>query len=432
MSDSLNNQKPALCGGIPVRIAPFPSYPCMGDEEVSAVMEVVQSGKLSMFDVDFLGGENVRGFEDGFAAYHGIGYGISVNSGTAALHVALLAANVGPGDEVIVPPYTFTATASSVLMANAVPIFADISRETSTLDPEKVKDAVTERTRAVIPVHLFGHPAEMDPILEIAEKYGLVVIEDCAQAPGAEYRGRKVGTFGDLAAFSFQRTKNIMTGEGGMVLTDDADLAHRCRLVRNHGEAFAMGKKREYIANILGWNYRMTEMEAAIGIEQLKKLDRFNTVRRKNAEYLTQELSKIPGITTPYTAPYARHVYGTYVLQYDGDVTGIPKDLFIRALEAEGIPVWGGYPHPLYENPIFREKIVHGSCGCPFSCEFYSGNVDYSRMSCPVTEEQCKTAFGFSVIRPPASEEDMKDIIEAVKKITRSKDDLKDFCNKNH
>jgi len=419
-----NDDKLAIHGGRPVRSTPFPGYPLIGDEEVNAVADVVKSGKLSMFDLDFLGGEKVQTFEENFARYHGVRFGISVNSGTAALHVALAALKIEPGDEVIVPPYTFTATASSVLMNNAVPIFVDVAPDTCNLDPKKIEGAISKRTRAIIPVHLFGHPAEMDQIMEIAKTHDLAVVEDCAQAPGAMYKNKHIGAIGDLAAFSFQRTKNMTTGEGGMIITDDEQLAHRCRLVRNHGEAFSMGQKREYLANVLGWNYRMTEMEAAIGIEQLKKLDSFNAVRIRNSQYLSKKLSGIKGITPAHEATYVKHVYSTYVLGYDERVTGIPKQQFIKALVAEGIPIWNGYPHPLYENPIFKEKIVHGSKGCPFSCSFYTGSIDYRKICCPVTETLCKTLFGFSIIRPTAGYDDMDDVVTAIKKILTHKDEL--------
>ena len=424
MNDKNTKMHLALNGGEAVRTTPFPGYPLIGEEEVNAVSEVVRSGKLSMFDLDFLGGEKVRTFEENFARYNGARYGISVNSGTAALHIAVAALQIGPGDEVIVPAYTFTATASSVLMNNAVPVFVDVTSDTCNIDPEKIEAAITDRTKAIIPVHLFGHPADMDPIMEIAQDHDLSIIEDCAQSPGAIYKGKKTGTIGDLGAFSFQRTKNMTTGEGGMVITDDEELAHRCRLVRNHGEVFSMGQKREYLANVLGWNYRMTEMEAAIGIEQLKKLDAFNNVRIRNSHYLTKNLTEIEGITPPSEAPYVKHVFSTYVLGYDEKITGTPRSQFMKALTAEGIPLWNGYPHPLYVNPIFKEKVVHGTKGCPFTCGFYTGNIDYRESRCPVTEALCKSLFGFSVIRPPAGTSDMDDIVTAVKKVLTFKDEL--------
>lgn len=381
-----------------IRKKPFPPYPVIGEEEANAVINVAKSGNLSMFDADFLGGVGVRKFEKSFAEYHEIEYAISVNSGTAALHTAISALNINSGDEVIVPPYTFTATATSVLMNNAVPVFVDVDSRTFNLNPEKIENAITERTKAIIPVHLLGCPAEMDSITKIAKRYKLAVIEDCAQAPGALYKGKKVGTFGHLATFSFQKTKNMTTGEGGMILTSDSALAHRCRLIRNHGEQFIAEHPREYLPNILGWNYRMTEMEAAIGIEQLKKLDKFNDIRIRNSNYLTKELSKIEGINPPYSAPYVKHVFHIYAVTYDQDMIALPREKFVRALEAEGIPVWRGHPRPLYENPIFKEW-------------------DYRKEPCPVTEELCQNVIAFYLIRPPATIEDMDDIVKAFEKI---------------
>jgi len=425
----------AVLGGEPIRKRPFPPYPVIGEEEVAAVNEVVKSGNLSMFDADFLGGEKVRKFEEDFAKYHGREYAISVNSGTAALHVATAAANIGPGDEVIVPPYTFTSTATSVLMNNAIPVFVDVDPLTFNLDPGKVEDAITERTKAIIPVHLLGHPAEIDSIIEIAERRRLTVIEDCAQAPGALYKGKKVGTFGHLATFSFQKTKNMTTGEGGMILTSDSRLAHRCRLIRNHGEQFMEGQPREYLANILGWNYRMTEMEAAVGIEQLKKLDNFNEIRIRNANYLTKKLSEIEGINPPYCQPHAKHIFHIYATTYEREVINLPKDTLVWALEAEGIPVWAGHPRPLYENPIFKERIVYGERGCPFRCGFYNGGVEgsvegsvaYEKGLCPVTEELCEKVIAFYLIRPPATTRDMQDIVAAFTKIIENKERLQEF-----
>lgn len=417
-SDGNSNNQLALFGGAPIRTKPFPKYPVMGQEEINSVAEVVKSGNLSMFDVDFLGGEKVKKFEHDFADYHNIRYAISVNSGTAALHVALAAAGVGPGDEVIVPPYTFSASATSILMNNAIPIFVDVEPRTFNLDPDKIECAITSRTKAMIVVHLLGHPADMDRIMKIAQKHRLFVIEDCAQSPGAEYKKRKVGTFGNLSTFSFQKTKNMTTGEGGMILTDDEDLAHRCRLIRNHGEVFVAGKPRDYIQNILGWNYRMTEMEAAIGIEQLKKLDSLNDIRIQNATYLSEKLSELPGIDTPYVAPYAKHVFSIYAVKNDKQVTKISREIFVKALTAEGISVWPGHPRPLYENPIYTEKIVYGKNGCPYTCAFYPNNsLDYRSYACPVTEQLCQTVIAFNQIRPPAILNDMDDIASAFEKI---------------
>lgn len=412
----------AIFGGTPVRTRPFPPYPLIGEEEKRAVMEVLESGRLSTFAAstgqEFLGGKKIREFEDNFTRYHGMQHAIAVNSATAGLHIALAAAGVGPGDEVIVPPYTFTATASSVLMANAIPVFADVDPHTYCLDPGKIKDAITERTKAIIPVHLLGHPAEMDEIMAIAADHHLVVVEDCAQAPGAEYKGSRVGTIGQLGVFSFQETKNMITGEGGMVLTNDPWLAERCRMLRNHGEAIVAGKSRQYLSNMVGWNYRMTEMEAAIGVEQLKKLDQMNQERMRLASYLTERLSTFDGLEISPPASHVKHVFHVYSMRYDATRVGVARDTFVRAIRAEGIPVGTGYPHPLYENPVFKAKIAYGDQGCPYTCGLYTGNVEYVTGMCPVAEDLChQSALWLFVVRPPATFADMDDIVDAFTKV---------------
>ncbi len=420
----------AIFGGSPVRAHPFPPYPLIGEEEKQAVMDVLDSGHLSTFAAssgpEFLGGRKIREFEEDFANYHGMRYAIAVNSATAGLHIALAAAGVGPGDEVIVPPYTFTATASSVLMANAIPVFADIDPTTYCLEPGKVKEAVTERTKALIPVHLLGHAAEMDEIMTIASEHHLVVVEDCAQAPGGEYKGKLLGTLGDLGVFSFQETKNMVTGEGGMVITNNKRLAERCRMLRNHGEAILEGQSRQYLANMVGWNYRMTEMEAAIGVEQLKKLDGMTRERIQLAAYLSEQLARFDGIGLPSVPSYIKHVFHVYGLHYDATTVGIPREIFIRALRSEGIPVGGGYPHPLYENPLFKAKIAYGEKGCPYTCGGYTGNVQYETGMCPVSEDLCyRSALWLFVVRPPATYGDMDDIALAFTKVFEQLDALR-------
>jgi len=424
-----NKEKLAILGGEPVRKKPFPPYPVIGEEEIAAVNDVMKRGHLSSFAAstgpEFLGGRKIREFEEKFAEYHGVDYAIAVNSATAGLHISLAAAGVGPGDEVIVPPYTFTSTATSVLMHNAIPVFVDVDPKTYCLDPAKLEDAITPFTKAIIPVHLLGHPAEMDSIMRIANEHGLTVVEDCAQSPGAKYKNKLVGTIGDLGVFSFQETKNIMTGEGGMVITNDPLLAERCRMVRNHGEAVIKGKSRSYVSNIIGWNYRMTEIEAAIGIEQLKKLDKFNEIRIRNSKFLSKELSKVEGIDTPFEAPDIFHVYHIYGMRYNEEKMGIPRQIFADALNAEGIPCGTGYPHPLYENPLFKERLAYGDKGCPFTCKFYKGKVSYESGICPVAEDLCyKRAFWLFNIRPPATLEDMQDIVDAFVKIVENIEQL--------
>ena len=299
----------ALLGGKPVREAPLPPVAIIGDEEKQAVLSVLESGTLSAAGhTNVLGGDKARLFEGEFAAYCGAKYAVAVNSGTAALHVALAAAGIGPGDEVLVPSYTFTATASAVLMHNAIPIFVDVEPLSFCMDPVKAEEAIGPATKAMVPVHLLGNMADMDRLMAIADRHGLIVIEDTAQSPGAAFGGKVAGTIGALGTFSFQETKNMMTGEGGMVVTDREELAERCRLIRNHGELLLEDKPRSYLSNVLGWNYRVTEMEAAIGRVQLRHLDEWNDVRRENAAYLSQRLAGSP-LATPLVEEGVKHVF---------------------------------------------------------------------------------------------------------------------------
>lgn len=393
--------------------------PIVGEEEKRAVLEVLDSSSLSAAShTNIRGGVRAQQFEEEFASYCGAKHAIAVNSGTAALHVALAAAGIGPGDEVLVPSYTFTATASAVLMHNAVPIFVDVDPLTFCMDPAKTAEAITPATRAMIPVHLLGNMADMDGLLEIARRHDLIVIEDTAQAPGAALRGQAAGTLGDLGTFSFQESKNMMTGEGGMIITDRDDLAERCLLVRNHGEVFMQDKPRSYVANILGWNYRVTELEAAIGRVQLRNLDQWNDIRRENAAYLSEQLAGSP-FTPPYVAEGVRHVFHLYGMLYDEEGVGVPRSIVLEALEAEGLPFTGGYPHALYKNPMFQERLVYGTEGCPFTCLRQSSReVDYRQVCHPVAEALCShQAVWTNMVRPPLGIADMREVVAALHKV---------------
>lgn len=422
--------KLALLGGKPVRSMPFPPYPIIGNEEKQAVMEVLDSGHISSFSASrqgFLGGQKVQAFESAFAGYHAVRYGVAFNSATSGLHAAVAACGIGPGDEVIVPPYSFTATATAVLHHNAIPVFADIDPITFCLDPRSFEAAITPRTKAVIPVHLLGHPADMDQILAIARRHKLKVIEDCAQAPGAKYKGHLAGTMGDCAIYSFQESKNMMTGEGGMLITNDSDLAEQARMVRNHGETVIAGEPRKYLSHTIGWNYRMTEIEAAIGIVQLKKLDRQNDGRRELAKHLLDRLPAMPGLRYPSEPNGIHHVYHVFGMTYDEGLVGVPRKRFIEALVAEGIPVGSGYPRPLYHNPIFQDRMAYGKQGCPFTCHLYQGTVSYAKGLCPVAEDLCaRSALWTFVARPPATTDDMDDIIRAFEKVIEAIPELKE------
>ena len=412
--------KLALFGGPKTRTQPFPPHPIIGEEEKQAVLAVLESGHISTFIAApgqfFLGGEKIKQFEREFAAYHGVKYAVAFNSATAALHAAVVAVGVQPGEEVIVPPYTFTSTATCALMHNAIPVFADIQEDIYCLDPEAVERAIGPLTSAIIPVHLFGHSADMDPLMDVAQKHNLKVIEDCAQAPGASYKGRFVGTIGDCGIFSFTESKTIMTGEGGTLITNNPGIAEVAQMVRNHGEVILESQtERTYTSTILGWNYRMTEMEAALGIVQLKRLNDLNAQRMALADYLSERIQKLPGLSPPTVYPDCKHVYYTYPFRYDETAAGLPRSEFARALKAEGIPVGVGYVRPLYLNPIYHENQ-------PAAFRLYDGNARYDKGICPVAEAMHeRELLLFGVVRPPATFADMADIIAAMTKILENR-----------
>ncbi|HLW81504.1 MAG TPA: DegT/DnrJ/EryC1/StrS family aminotransferase [Candidatus Acidoferrales bacterium] len=413
----------AMLGGKPVRSGPFPAHPVIGEAEKRAVMEVLESGRLSTFIAAqgeyFLGGNKIKEFERRFAEYHGTRYAVAFNSATAALHAAVVGAGVEAGEEVIVPPYTFTSTATCALMHNAIPVFADVDDVVFGLDPEAIERAITPLTRAIIVVHLFGHPANLTAIMEIAHRNNLRVIEDCAQAPGAKWDGQLVGTFGDCGVFSFTESKTITTGEGGMLITNDEGMAELARMVRNHGEMIVEGQsERSYSSSMLGWNYRMTEIGAALGIVQLKKLDELNERRIELAQYLSGRISGISGIEAPRELPNARHVYYVYAMKHDEAQAGIPRDLFVKAMNAEGIPFSAGYVRPLYLAPLYQN-----SRHCAF--EKYAGNARYEAGLCPTTETLYQSELMLTgVVRFPAAKQDMDDIADAMQKVMEHKNSL--------
>lgn len=413
----------ALLGGSKTRTTPFPSYPVIGEAERRAVIEVLEEGRLSTFIASpgehFGGGRRIRQFEKEFAEFHGVRFAVAFNSGTAALHAAVVACGVEPGQEVIVPPYTFTSTATCALMQGAIPVFADVDEQTFCVDPKVLEPVISSRSRAVIPVHLFGQPAPMDELQEVARRYGLRVIEDCAQAPGATYKGKKVGTLGDCGVFSFQESKNLMTGEGGMLITDDPTLAEVARLIRNHGEAVVPpGEARSYKAEILGWNYRMTEFEAALGLVQLRKLPEQNRARQRLAAHLTRALEGVPGIRVPTVRDGCEHVYYVYAFLYEEATWGIPRSRFVEAVTAEGIPISGGYVRPLYLSPLYQERRA-------WALRAYHGDARYDAGICPVVEHlHRRTMLLTPVVRPPATERDTDDIAAAIRKVWEHRREL--------
>jgi dTDP-4-amino-4,6-dideoxygalactose transaminase len=324
--------------------------PAIGQEEISAVTDVLKSGMLAS-------GDRVAEFERKFADFCGSNHAVATNNGTAALHAALLAAGIHPGDEVIVPAFSFVATASAVAMCGARPVFADVDEKTFTISPQQVAERVTPRTRAVIGVHLFGQPCDIEALQEICESRSLKFIEDAAQAHGALYKGARTGSFGHLACFSFYATKNMITGEGGMVTTSDKAASERLRLLINHGQS------EKYLHTLLGYNYRMTDIAAALGIVQLKKLEKFNLRRRKNAEFYNASLL-VKGLCLPFVGPARNHVYHQYVIRLT-DEFPLNRTTFIEYLRTRGIGSAIHYPLPLHCQPLF--SLENDPDPCPVS-----------------------------------------------------------------
>ncbi|MBM3495512.1 MAG: DegT/DnrJ/EryC1/StrS family aminotransferase [Armatimonadetes bacterium] len=400
--------KLALDGGSPVRTKRWPDWPVFGEEEERLLVEVLRSGQWWS-----VGGRRVPEFEAGFAAMQDAEHAICVTNGTAAIEIALRALGIGCGDEVIVPPYTFIATASSVLAVGATPVFADIEPTSLNLDPAAAEAAITDRTKAIIPVHIAGCPADMDGILDVAARHGLAVIEDAAQAHAAEWKGRKVGALGDCGTFSFQASKNLNAGEGGAIVTNKEDVADKCWSVHNVGRTRA-GKWYEH--HVLGGNFRLTEWQAAILLAQMRRVPEQTERRTANARQLTTALGSIPGIRTlPPDARVTRHAYHLYVFRYDpSGFGGRSRNEFIRALGAEGVPAGAGYV-PLYKEIVFQRK----SDGIGPWCKA-GRDVQYRSVRCPVCEEVCEDAVWLFQTTLLADEADMADIATAVEKIRQA------------
>lgn len=427
------NKKLAILGGKPVRKEPYPVHTTIIDnEEERAVIEVLRSGHLSGFSARpgerFLGGPKVRELEELFCKTFGVKYAVSFNSATSALHGAISAAMIGPGDEVITSPFTMTATASSVLMQNAIPVFADIEERTFGLDPLSVEKRITKRTKAILGVNLFGHPSELFELKKIADKHGLVLIEDNAQSPGASINGRLSGTIGDMGILSLNYHKTIQTGEGGVVLTDNARMAEHLQLVRNHGEVVVGALGKQDIVNVLGYNYRLTEIQAAIGIPQLKKLNYLNAIRQSLTAMLTEGLKDFEFLAPPLVKEGCAHVYYLYPIRFHEDRIGISRELFVRAMRAEGISLNEGYMRPLYLEPIYQKKIAYGNKGCPFSCQFYKTEINYGQGLCPVAERlYLKEIMTTDICKYPNGEAEIEEFVRAVKKIKDNVSSLKNL-----
>jgi dTDP-4-amino-4,6-dideoxygalactose transaminase len=420
----------------------------MGDAEKTELVKTLESGILSRFigawHEDFYGGPRVRELEKNWAAFYNVKHAIAVNSATSALYAAVGAIGINPGDEIIVSPYTMCASATAPLVYNAIPVFADIEEDYFCLDAKSIEEKITPYTKAIIVVDIFGQPYDAEKINALAKKHGLYVIEDCAQAPLAHYtlNGKKkfAGTLGDIGIYSLNYHKHIHCGEGGILVTDNDDIAEKLRLIRNHAEAVVGDKTPDIsdanLANMIGFNYRMPELEAAIVNEQLKKLPSLVDERLKNIQYLEKGLSAIPCLKMPKVRTGATHSYYLHALRYDKAVAGIDRKQFVEAVKAElmpielreteGVKVGAGYVKPLYYQPMFQRKIAFGTSGVPWSASFYKGDVSYNHGLCPTVEKMhFEEVIVHELMRPGMTKADLDDVIAAFTKVWENRHELK-------
>ena len=359
--------------------------PILGKEEETAVKEVLKSGIIAS-------GPKTELFEKEYAKYVCVKHAVAVTNGTVALDVALKSLKIGPGDEVITSAFSFVASSNCILFQNAKPVFADIDPKTFNIDPSDVAEKITAKTKAVIPVHMFGQPAKMDALKEITEDKKIFLVEDAAQAHGAEYKGKKVGSIGTVGCFSFYATKNMTTGEGGIITTSDSKLADRARLLINHGQS------QKYLHERLGYNYRITDICAAIGLVQLKKVDGFNEKRRANAKLLSDGIQKISGLIVPFEDNDSKHVFHQYVIKIE-DSYGLERDELADRLAEQGVGVALHYPFPIYGQPLYQK-------------------LGYTKIKCPNTEDACRRVLSLPV-HPLVDGEDIKYVLDVLKDVSK-------------
>ena len=409
---------------------PFQRYNPIGEEEVAAAKAVVETGVLSKFlgcwGADFLGGPEVREFERACEAYFDVKHAITVNSWTSGLIVAVGALGIEPGDEVIVTPWTMCASATAILHWNAIPVFADIDPETFCLDPKSVEANITPYTRAIMSVDIGGYPADTDALNAIARKHGLKVISDTAQSPGALFNGKLAGTLTDIGGYSLNYHKHIHTGEGGILVTDDDNLADRMRLIRNHAEAVVDDAGIADIINMVGFNFRLGEIEAAIGREQLKKLPGFVETRQRAAARLSAGLRNLPGLRTPVVKSGCTHAYYMYFMILDDVALGVSRDRIFDALVAEGVPSLSKKFANVHLLPMFQRKIAFGSKGFPWTSEFCRRDVSYEKGICPVAESlHDRSYIGFQMCMHQMTDVEVDLMISAFHKVWANLDALR-------
>lgn len=451
----MNNNKLALFGGKPIRTKEFSSKPMIDNSEIDLVVELMKKNQFSKFvgspipgtndiigekssgleqeDVspNILGGEYVRKFEAFWSQITKADYCISVNSATSGLTTSLLALGLEPGSEVITTPFSFSATCAAIVAANCVPIFCDIDPDTFCLSPMKLGALITEKTKCVLTVHWCGNAGDIGKIKEICDNKGVYLVEDAAQAPTSYYKSSAIGTIGDIGIFSFNEPKNIMAGEGGLIVTNSKSLAIKCRLIRNHGEAIVDDSyNNEQLVNVIGYNFRLTEIQAAIAYIQSKKHQKINKIRLDNYRYLVNEISSnFHRFLTPQkiTHPDSYYAY-TASFKWNYNNSGVHRDAVVKALIAEGIPVFKGYHRLMCDHPMFKRKIAFGRNNFPWT----SSNIDYNKIDVSNARHLVDNEFlGFLQVGYPNNKSDMDDILSAFSKIINNLGELKSYKIRN-
>ena len=427
----------AINGGEKLRSEPFPAYNTIDAKEEEAVLRVLRSGKLSTYlgtwHDDFHGGDEVQSLEKKWAEYFNVKHAISVNSATSGLYAAVGAIGIKPGDEVIVSPYTMSASATAILLYGGIPVFADIEKDYFCIDPQSVKEKITDKTKAIMVVDIFGQPCNFDELDKIAKEFDLKIIEDSAQAPYAKYGDKFAGTLGDIGVFSLNYHKHIHTGEGGIIVTNNDELAFKVQLIRNHAESVLDAKgyqNKSELHNMIGFNYRMTEIEASIASIQLDKLKNLIEQRIENIQYLNNKLSKIPCLKIAKTRLNATHVYYIHPIVFDENLAGVHRNKFIDAVKAElpktimrddsDVLLSYGYVKPLYLQPLYQEKICFGNY--PFNLT----QREYKQGDCPICEDMhYNKLITHELMRPGMSKKDLDDVIGAFYKVWENIEEIK-------
>jgi perosamine synthetase len=422
-------EKLALLGGQKTIPSAFAKYNPIGKEELAAAQKVIQSGVLSQvigaWHEDFYGGPKVREFEKAAADYFGVKHAVTVNSWTSGLVAAVGAIGIEPGDEVITTPWTMCATATAILHWNGIPVFADIDPETYNLDPKSIEKNITPFTKAIVVADIFGQSADMDEIMELAKRHNLKVISDTAQAPGALYKGRFAGTCADVGGYSLNYHKHIHTGEGGILVTNDDKIAERLQLIRNHAEVVVGDKGVSDISNMVGHNFRLGEIECAIGIEQLKKIGGLVKSRQALAAALSEGLQGLPCLRTPIVRSDRTHVYYVYPMQLDVGQIGVTRDRLCDALHAEGVAVSRRYQN-IHLLPVYQRKIAFGSKGFPWTSDICRRPVSYAKGICPVAEDLNDNSYmGFGLCVHDLTMGHVEMIIRAFQKVWGQIESLK-------